>query len=132
MLGSKTKSHSAASPAASLSIIGTGVNVVGNVTAAGDLHLDGTLEGDVSCASFTLGASGRVTGHVKADKAQLAGQVEGTIAVRELVVEASARLSGDLSYESVSIATGAHVDGRVSHRAADEAAPLKLVAHSEE
>jgi len=114
-----------------MSIIGSDVTITGNVSATGDLHLDGMVEGDISCATLTLGASGRVKGHIAADKAQLAGQIEGTIAVRALAIEASARITGDMSYDSVSIANGAHVDGRVSHRLpGDEANPLQLVAHA--
>jgi len=134
MLGSKSKhaSNTASTPSG-LSIIGADVTIIGNVSATGDLHLDGAVEGDLACASLTLGAQGRVKGHIAADKAQLAGHVEGTIAVRDLAIEATARISGDMSYDNVSIATGAHVDGRVSHRApGDEANPLKLVAHTTE
>jgi len=132
MLGSKPKHSSAAATTTSgMSIIGADVTITGNISATGDLHLDGMIEGDVTCATLTIGASGRVKGHIAADKAQLAGQIEGTIAVRALSVESTARITGDMSYESVSIANGAHVDGRVSHRLpGDEANPLQLVSHS--
>jgi cytoskeletal protein CcmA (bactofilin family) len=113
-----------------LSIIGTDVTVQGNLNANGDVHLDGTVEGDVRCASFILGPSGMVRGNISADKAQLAGSVDGTVAARELILDATARISGDLSYASVTMATGARVDGRVTHRegAEDAANTLKLVA----
>lgn len=132
MLGTKQKhSSSTATTNTGMSIIGADVTITGNISATGDLHLDGLIDGDVTCATLTIGASGRVKGHIAADKAQLAGQVEGTIAVRALSVEATARITGDMSYESVSIANGAHVDGRVSHRLpGDETNPLHLVAHS--
>jgi cytoskeletal protein CcmA (bactofilin family) len=131
MLGSKPKQAPSGAALAGMSIIGADVTISGNLSATGDLHLDGTVEGDISCATLTLGATGRVKGHIAADKAQLAGQVEGTVAVRELAIESAARITGDLSYESVSIATGAHVDGRVSHRLPGDAAnPLQLVAHT--
>jgi cytoskeletal protein CcmA (bactofilin family) len=131
MLGSKSKASSSTG-SGGMSIIGQDVTITGNVTASGDLHLDGAVEGDISCAALTLGAHGRVKGHISADKAQLAGQVEGTVAVRELAVDATARISGDMSYENVSIAAGAHVDGRVSHRLTTGEVPLKLVAQSVE
>ncbi len=133
MLGSKTKTASTAgfSNQSGMSIIGPDVTIIGNLSATGDVQLDGNVEGDISCAAFTLGSQGRVKGHVSAQKAQLAGHVEGTIDVRELSVAASARIAGDMSYENVSIAAGAHVDGRVTHRAAgDENNPLQLVAHT--
>jgi len=131
MLGSKTR-NATSTTQSGMSIIGHDVTIVGDVSATGDVHLDGTVEGDLRCASLTLGANGRVKGQITADKAQLAGQVDGIISVRDLAIEATARVSGDMSYDNVSIAAGAHVDGRVSHRnAADEAQPLKLVAQKD-
>jgi cytoskeletal protein CcmA (bactofilin family) len=112
---------------ASMSFIGAEVVITGNVNASGDIHLDGTIEGDLSCGTLTQGSSGKVHGHVTADKATLAGAVDGTISARDLVIESSARITGDLSYENVSIETGAQVDGRVSHRASADTSTLKLV-----
>jgi cytoskeletal protein CcmA (bactofilin family) len=117
----------------SLSIIGSEVTIHGNLTANGDVHLDGTVEGDLRCGSFILGASGLVKGNIAADKAQLAGAVDGTVAARELILDATARISGDLSYASLNMATGARVDGRISHREGTEepVGGLKLVAMGE-
>lgn len=132
MLGSKSKSSTSHATVGtqSLSIIGADVVITGNVEASGSVQLDGKVDGDVRCAALTVGAQGRVHGHIAAETAQIAGFVEGTIMVRELSVEATARIAGDMSYDSVSIASGAHVDGRVSHRRAEGAAdaPLQLVA----
>ena len=112
-----------------LSFIGSEVTISGNISGNGDLHLDGAVEGDIHCASLILGAGGRIKGNISAEKATLAGTVGGTVSARMLVVEKSARISGDLSYESVSIETGAHVDGRLTQRGGE--GQLKLVAHSE-
>lgn len=132
MLGSKPKTSSrTATGLSGKSIIGADVTITGNVTATGDIHLDGTINGDVRCASLIVGGSGKVKGHIAAEKALIAGQIEGSIAVHALAVEASARITGDMAYETVRIAQGAHVDGRVSHRIpGDEAQPLQLVAQS--
>jgi cytoskeletal protein CcmA (bactofilin family) len=110
-----------------MSFIGAEVVITGNVNAAGDIHLDGTIEGDLTCTTLTQGASGNVRGNIVAEKATLAGSVDGTIAARDLVLERTAKILGDLSYENVSIETGARVDGRVSHRPTADASTLKLV-----
>jgi cytoskeletal protein CcmA (bactofilin family) len=109
-----------------LSFIGAEVTISGNISGDGDIHLDGTVEGDLSCITLILGSGGRIRGNISADKATLGGSVEGTVNASTLIVEKSARISGDLSYETVSIENGAHVDGRVSHRVGD--AGLKLVS----
>lgn len=99
------------------SVIGADVSVAGNLTASGDLYLDGAVVGDISCATFTMGATGRVKGNVTAQRATLAGTVEGTVVATDLVVEKTAQILGDVAYESISIETGARVDGRLSQKA---------------
>lgn len=113
----------------SLSFIGSEVTITGNVSGKGDLHLDGSVEGDIHCANLTLGAGGRIKGNISAEMATLGGTVGGTVNARTLIVEKTARISGDLSYESVSIQTGALVDGRLTQRGGE--GQLKLVSSSE-
>jgi cytoskeletal protein CcmA (bactofilin family) len=110
-----------------MSFIGSEVSITGNISAAGDIHLDGAVQGDIACAALTVGGSGHVKGNVLAQRATIAGAVEGAIVATELVIERSARILGDVSYESISIETGARVDGRLSQKAAPSG-ELKLVA----
>lgn len=117
-----------------LSFIGNEVTITGNIDATGDMHIDGTVEGNVTCGQLILGSSGRVKGHITAQRATIGGTVEGTVTAGELLVERSAQLTGDLAYDSVSIETGAKVDGRLTQKSGSAASPanasgeLKLVA----
>ncbi len=124
--GSKSGDAPARSGGGTLSFIGAEVTITGNLDASGDIHIDGTVQGDVTCGLCILGASGHVKGNITAERASIAGTVEGTVTAGELLVEKSARLTGDLSYDNVSIETGAKVDGRLTQRAA-QASELKLV-----
>ncbi len=96
-----------------LSFIGTEVTITGNIGGTGNLHIDGRVEGDVTAATIILGTAGHVRGNIVADDAQIAGTIEGTVAAKSLSIEATARIIGDLSYDSVSVANGAQVEGRV-------------------
>ena len=100
------------------SMIASDVEIVGNVHAKVDLHVDGTIQGDVTCGSLVQGESSVITGKVTADNARLSGKVDGSIEVQELVIEASARIMGDVTYQNVSIAPGAQVDGKFKQRSA--------------
>ena len=111
-----------------LSFLGAEVTITGNIGGQGNLHIDGRVDGDVSCASLIIGNSGQVNGNITADDAKIAGTVTGTVAAKVLTIEASARITGDLSYDSVSVETGAQVDGRVKRLTRDEPAGLKLIA----
>ena len=111
----------------SMSFIGGEVSITGNIGASGDLHLDGAVQGDIACGSLTVGANGQVRGNVMAQRATIAGAIEGSVVATELVIEKTARIAGDVSYESISIETGARVDGRLSQKAATTG-ELKLVS----
>ncbi|GAA4766377.1 hypothetical protein GCM10023219_09580 [Stakelama sediminis] len=97
------------------SIFSADVTVAGNVSAQADLHIDGRIEGDVTCQSLVLGAGSHVQGEICADSARIAGTVEGGVRVRDLTIEHGAQVTGDVEYENLSIATGARVDGTLRH-----------------
>lgn len=103
------------------SVLGADVTVRGNVEATADLHVDGSVEGDLSCTSLVQGESSRIEGAIVADSARLSGAVKGTITVRELVILKSARIDGDVHYETLTIEQGAKVNGRFAPDAAGAA-----------
>lgn len=114
-----------------MSFIGNEVVITGNIAGKGDLHLDGTIDGDLTCKSLILGTAGRVKGNVLAERATVAGAVEGTLNVGALIIEKAARIAGDITYQNVSIENGAQVEGRLTQRSAAGSGELKLVAAAE-
>ncbi len=124
--GNKTTETQGGSPA-TLSFIGSEVTITGNIEAKGAMHIDGTVLGDVNCGQVTLGASGKVSGNITSDRANIAGSVEGTVNASDLLIEKSASIIGDLSYDNVSIENGAKVEGRLTKRSA-ASGELKLVS----
>ncbi|MGQ0659895.1 bactofilin family protein [Sphingosinicella sp.] len=104
--------------AAGLSLIGAEVTIGGDVTSEGALHLDGRIDGHVRCASLCQSQSGVITGDIIAEEARIGGLVEGTVAARSVVIEASGRVAGDVAYDTITIAAGAQVEGRLARRAA--------------
>jgi cytoskeletal protein CcmA (bactofilin family) len=113
-----------------MSFLGGEVVVNGNIAGKGDLHIDGEINGDVAGNTVMVGTNGRVRGNIQADRATIAGYVEGTVSADALVIEKSARVAGDLVYASVSIETGAQVEGRLTQRAGPGPGELQLVASS--
>ena len=112
-----------ASSAGTFSVIGADVVIRGDVSASADLHVDGTVEGDIACASLVQGESSLVEGAIEAATARLSGRVKGTITVRELVILRSARIEGDVHYDTLTIEQGAQVEGRFAGDAAKVAPP---------
>ncbi|UAB78507.1 polymer-forming cytoskeletal protein [Erythrobacter sp. SCSIO 43205] len=99
------------------SVIGSDVTIKGDISASADLHVDGTIEGDIKCASLVQGESSVIKGAVVAESARMAGKVNGSITAKELVVLKSARVDGDVHYDALTIEQGAQVDGRFAPNA---------------
>ena len=111
-----TKSQSGSMSGSTFSVLGADTLVKGNITASVDLHLDGRVEGDVTCAARKQGESSEIVGAITADTARLDGRVRGTVTAGALIIGRSARIEGDVHYETLSIEQGAQVDGRLSQR----------------
>ncbi len=112
------------------SVIGADVVIRGDISATADLHVDGTIEGDIKCAALVLGESSNVSGAVVAESARMAGKVSGSITARELVILKSAQIEGDVHYDALTIEQGAQVDGRFAPNArqAVKAVPASVQA----
>jgi len=104
------------------SVLGADIVITGDVKASADLHIDGRVEGDITCASLVQGEGSEIAGAIRADAARLAGTVRGSIDAGSLVVLKTARIHGDVSYDALTIEQGAQVDGRFAHRTGAAAA----------
>jgi cytoskeletal protein CcmA (bactofilin family) len=113
---------------AGLSFIGPDVVVSGDLTTAGSIHIDGRIEGNVRCENLIQGEGGTIAGHIVTDDAHLSGLVDGTVKARVVTLESSARITGDLTYETLSIAAGAAIEGRLARREGGPGAELTVPA----
>ena len=109
---------------AETSLISHGTIIRGDVRFTGTLHLDGRIEGTVlgegSSAVFTLSEHGQVQGEVRVPHAMINGQVNGDIYASErLELAPQARVIGDVRYNSLEMAAGAQVNGRIAHQGED-------------
>lgn len=109
------------------SVLGPDIAISGNLTAKMDLHVDGRVDGDISCGALIQGEASEVNGSVVADSARIAGRIKGSISAGVLVIQKTARIEGDVSYGSLTIEEGAQVDGKFTHRTA-EAEPKLMLA----
>lgn len=93
-------------------IISESTVVKGNITSTGILHVDGTIDGDISCEELIIGVKGSVTGTVKAQNMHLYGSLHGKAIVDSLFIAQSAHLLGDASHNTIAIEPGAYIEGR--------------------
>jgi cytoskeletal protein CcmA (bactofilin family) len=80
------------------------------------VHIDGSIEGDLDCqATVTIGPSGKVTAHIRAESVLIDGEVHGDIEARtEITLRKSARVYGDMKTEGIVIERGAKVEGQIT------------------
>lgn len=105
------------------SVLGSDLTITGDIEASADLHIDGSIEGDIACSALVQGEESRVKGAINAETARLAGSVDGSITARELVILKTARITGDVFYDALTIEQGAQLEGRVAHRDAKAKTP---------
>jgi cytoskeletal protein CcmA (bactofilin family) len=103
-------------PNSTFSVLGADTAIKGDLSATADLHIDGKVEGDISCATLVQGESSEITGGIRAECARLSGLVRGSVTARDLVVLKTARLHGDIHYDTLTVEQGAVVDGNLSQR----------------
>ncbi len=111
--GSGTSSEAAASPATP-SIISADLKIVGNLASAGDLQIDGTVEGDITSRRVTVGQGALVQGAILATNVRVYGRVAGEIKATEVTLAKTARVDGDIGHQSIEMEAGASVSGRLT------------------
>ncbi|WP_166646330.1 bactofilin family protein [Zavarzinia compransoris] len=103
------------------SLLAESLTVEGNLSSTGDLQIDGTVKGDISCRSLTLGEDGTVIGAIKADTVHVRGRIDGRINAATVELAATAVVTGDILHDTIGVESGARIDGHLKPRPAAEA-----------
>ena len=99
-------------------IIG-GTKILGNIVDGDIIHIDGKMEGDVSCKELIIGAGGMIKGNVEAKSLEIYGELNGSIKAENLFIASTAKFIGDSVYKTIAIEPGAVLVGSCS-RAQEE------------
>ncbi|MAN45897.1 MAG: polymer-forming cytoskeletal protein [Alphaproteobacteria bacterium] len=97
------------------SIICADMKINGSVSSEGALQIDGVVDGDVTATDITIGASGHITGEVKAEVVKVKGRIKGSIRARKVELETGAHVKGDIVHSSLQIQSNAVFEGQVKH-----------------
>jgi len=97
----------------SLNIIGRGTEIHGNVTATGDMRVEGRIKGTITCkARLVLSPDGVIEGNIDAVQATIAGDVKGTVVARQLLhIQETGKVLGDIFTEKLIVQLGAFFSG---------------------
>jgi cytoskeletal protein CcmA (bactofilin family) len=104
-------------------LVGPRTRINGDVEFSGGFHLDGTINGNVTCeagvdAVLSVSEAGCIAGSVAAPNVLLNGMVKGDIdATGRVELGAKARVLGNVRYAVIETAVGAQINGKLIHRA---------------
>lgn len=96
-------------------IISADMAIRGNINSAGEVQLDGSLDGDIKAANLTVGEKASVKGEIICENVTVRGRVEGGIRARQVALAATAHIVGDILHSSLSVESGAHFEGNCRH-----------------
>lgn len=97
-------------------VIGSGINLSGEIESCDHLIVQGTVEASLKGANILeIAEQGAFYGTVEIENATIAGRFEGDITVRgRLTVESTGVIVGSIAYKELSIESGATIDGAIS------------------
>jgi cytoskeletal protein CcmA (bactofilin family) len=114
------------------SLIGAGTVVQGNVTFAGGLRIDGSINGKVATAedaqgTLVISELAKISGEVNVSHVVINGAVNGPVTATDyLELQAKARVNGDVVYRTLEMHVGAIVHGKLMHTEAETASVVEL------
>ncbi|MCD6354737.1 MAG: polymer-forming cytoskeletal protein [Prolixibacteraceae bacterium] len=97
----------------SINIISDGTTIKGDISAAGDIRIDGKLIGNiVAKGRLVIGPKGRVEGEINCNNIEVSGSIKGKITVPELLnMKSSAKIQGDIIAGKLSVEPGSLFTG---------------------
>jgi cytoskeletal protein CcmA (bactofilin family) len=93
-------------------VITQDVNILGNIVSDGNVDFDGTLNGNIRCATLTIRNNGCIKGEVVAHNVLIYGRVKGLIRAKHVQLFSSCNVEGIIMHETVAIEDGAFIDGK--------------------
>ncbi len=138
-LSSATDSNGGKKSLKVASVIGDDVTIDGSVRGHSELHLDGTVRGDITVERLSIGETGQVEGTVTAESVDIRGKLTGTVSAKQVRLYGTAHVEGDITHEQLSMEPGAYFQGRslkfqrqISAPALESAASVGLEGFAED
>ena len=113
-------------------LIGQGTVISGDLVFSGGLHVDGTINGNVSAeegstALLILSEYGRIDGEVTVPNMVLNGEINGNVfGSTRVELAPKSRIKGSVYYNLIEMAIGAEVNGGLVHQPQGSEMPKRL------
>lgn len=99
-----------------INIISEGTIIKGDISSAGDIRIDGTLNGNIEAKGrLVIGPKGRVEGEINCSNVEISGYLKGKIKVLELLnMKAEAKVYGEIVAGKLAVEPGSVFTGSCS------------------
>ena len=97
------------------SIISADMVINGTLVSAGDIEIDGRVEGDVRSVGLVIGDKAEIHGEIFAEDVTVRGKVIGRIRARKVLLAATSNVEGDILHEAFAVESGAFFEGNCRH-----------------
>jgi cytoskeletal protein CcmA (bactofilin family) len=99
-----------------VSLVGPGLAVHGNLQSTDDLRIGGQVVGDVRCNRLTVEKGGKIVGNIVADEIIVRGAIDGILRAKSVILQDTAHVAGDIYHALLEIEMGAYFDGFIRRR----------------
>jgi cytoskeletal protein CcmA (bactofilin family) len=94
-----------------ISSIGSGMSITGNIVCDGPMQVYGRIEGELRATEIQIGDSAQVEGNIMAQDLIIRGRVKGTIRAVRVKLQGHGTVEGDIFHRSLSIEEHALFEG---------------------
>ncbi len=93
------------------SFISADTTVTGDLESVGDISVEGSVEGNITCRTLTLRGEPTITGDVHAEAVHVCGHFMGELRAKKVVLTKAARMTGNIYYQTLELQEGAEFEG---------------------
>jgi len=103
-------------PESEISVLGPELLVAGELQSTGEVHVYGSIRGNLSATKVIIRPGGAVDGDIVAKEASIGGRLTGCVFAPVVAVEETGAVTGRIFHNQITVAKGAFVDGRMPWR----------------
>lgn len=98
-----------------VSVIGPGMEIIGDIKCDGTVRVEGRVEGSIKASkSVVVGKEGTVSGDIDTQDVVVAGRVNGTVlGASRVELQDTCHVEGDIKSRRVKLDEGGRVEGRL-------------------
>ena len=110
------------------SLVTADVTITGNVSAKGEIQIDGIVEGSVTAEKLVVGSHATIRGEVTAKDITIKGLVDGPIRGVQVKLDSGCKVTGDIIHSALAVENGAEFEGTIRRSDDPMDAPKRLPA----